>query len=119
MKHYVDNYNGKDWKNWHKHFGEIPIGDLDYWYNAYKYYDERLMWREMSKNHLKWFRRMVSKIYAAKFGESIYLYTDLKLEDLEYICTYYIPPREWINMFMIANDIQYTGTLADVVSKRR
>lgn len=119
MKHYVDNYNGKDWKNWYNQRFDIPLEDLLLWFAGYKYSEERLMWHEMSKNHLKWFQRKVAKIYAAKFDESIYLYTDLKREDLEAVSLYYIPPREWINLFMDANNIKYTGTLADLVTKRK
>ena len=119
MKTYIDNYHGKDWKFWHKRAGEIPIGELDYYFGGYEFMDKRLMWHEMTKNHLKRFQRKVARIYAAKFGESIYLYTDLKREDLEAVSLYYVPPREWINTFMLVNHIKYTGTLADVVSKRR
>ena len=119
MKTYIDNYHGKDWKEWHKHFGEIPIGDLAYYFNGYEFADKRLMWHEMTKNHLKWFQRQVRKIYAAKFGESIEYCTNLDLADLEEISPYYIPPREWINMFMDVKHIRYTGTLADLVTKRK
>ena len=119
MKHYVDNYNGKDWKNWHKHFGEIPIGDLDYWYNAPKYADERLMWHEMTKNHLKRWQRKVRRIFFAKFDENIDRYTNLTLTDIELISFYYIPPIDFINTMNIALENHWTGTLADFVSKRR
>lgn len=122
MKTYIDNYHGKDWKNWHKdkEWKDIPIGEeLEYYFGGYEFSDKRLMWHEMTKNHLKKFQRKVARIYAAKFGESIYNYTNLKREDLEEISFYYIPPREWINTFMLVKHIKYTGTLADMVSKRR
>ena len=119
MKTYIDNYHGKDWKNWYKKRFEIPIGDLDYYVGGYKYSDERVMWHELTKNHLKWFQRKVRKIYAAAFNTSIEYYTDLHLSELEKVSLYYISPRDFINLFNFINNICYNGSYADTVFRKK